>query len=65
MSPPIATEALTSTVTANGVKGKTVNHDQTVQLKGESQGKLLDDFAGKWDTFKFAPIRESQVSRAM
>lgn len=26
---------------------------------------LLKEFAGKWDTFKFGPIRESQVSRAM
>lgn len=30
-----------------------------------NQTKLLDTFAGKWDSFKFAPIRESQVSRAM
>ncbi|KAI1955345.1 thiamine metabolism- protein [Ophidiomyces ophidiicola] len=26
---------------------------------------LLDEFAGKWDSFKFGPIRESKVSRAM
>ncbi|KAI2411653.1 thiamine metabolism- protein [Ophidiomyces ophidiicola] len=26
---------------------------------------LLDEFAGKWDSFKFGPIRESEVSRAM
>jgi hypothetical protein len=26
---------------------------------------VLDQFASKWDTFSFAPIRESQVSRAM
>ncbi|KAI1931170.1 thiamine metabolism- protein, partial [Ophidiomyces ophidiicola] len=26
---------------------------------------LLDQFAGKWDSFKFGPIRESEVSRAM
>ncbi|KAK1621447.1 Thi4 family protein [Colletotrichum phormii] len=25
----------------------------------------VEDMFGKWDTFKFAPIRESQVSRAM
>ena len=30
------------------------------------QSKTLADLAGKWETdFKFAPIRESQVSRAM
>jgi thiamine thiazole synthase len=31
-----------------------------------SQSKSLEDLAEKWDEgFKFAPIRESQVSRAM
>lgn len=30
-----------------------------------SQTQLLDQFGGKWDEFKFASIRESQVSRAM
>jgi cysteine-dependent adenosine diphosphate thiazole synthase len=29
------------------------------------QASLLDVFGGTWDTFKFAPIRESQVSRTM
>lgn len=34
--------------------------------QGEAaQTQLLDRFGGKWDEFKFAPIRESQVSRAM
>lgn len=35
-----------------------------IKLEGY-QAKLLQDFGGKWDNFKFAPIRESQVSRAM
>jgi len=34
-----------------------------VTLNGKN--KVLEDFADKWDSFKFAPIRESQVSRAM
>lgn len=34
-------------------------------VTGEAQTKLLDVFGGKWDQFTFAPIRESQVSRAM
>lgn len=27
--------------------------------------KVLNEYAGKWDSFSFAPIRESEVSRAM
>lgn len=38
---------------------------ETVPAYGTSQTHLLDHFGGKWDDFKFAPIRESQVSRAM
>ena len=34
-----------------------------VTLNGKN--KVLEEFADKWDSFKFAPIRESQVSRAM
>jgi thiamine thiazole synthase len=34
-------------------------------LAGATTNGLLDQFAGKWDDFSFAPIRESQVSRAM
>ena len=36
-----------------------------VDVVAQQQASLLDVFGGKWDTFKFAPIRESQVSRAM
>ncbi|KIV92747.1 thiamine thiazole synthase, variant 2 [Exophiala mesophila] len=67
MSPPIATfdeYASGYTPTTKDLKG--APETQTVVLKGEdSYTKLLDDFGGKWDSFKFAPIRESQVSRAM
>lgn len=65
MSPPIATfnefDGFTSTKDLKGplVANKAVSNSQ------ESYTKLLDDFGGKWDSFKFAPIRESQVSRAM
>jgi len=38
-----------------------LKHDVTVNGKA----KTLDAIAGKWDEFKFAPIRESTVSRAM
>ncbi|KND87071.1 Thiamine thiazole synthase [Tolypocladium ophioglossoides CBS 100239] len=33
--------------------------------KGGSKTQTIDDMIGQWDSFKFAPIRESQVSRAM
>jgi len=60
MSPPAAvfteTEALTST--SPTIRGKET-------FRAPTQNKLLNEFGGKWDEFKFAPIRESQVSRAM
>lgn len=31
----------------------------------DTAGVTIDDMLGQWDSFKFAPIRESQVSRAM
>ncbi|GMF78821.1 unnamed protein product [Aspergillus oryzae] len=62
MSPPAA--IYEPTVAATGLKGKVVV-SETVPVEGASQTKLLDHFGGKWDEFKFAPIRESQVSRAM
>lgn len=65
MSPPAAIfEPVTTAPT--GIKGKVnVPETSTTTLTGQGQSKLLDQFGGKWDEFKFAPIRESQVSRAM
>lgn len=42
---------------------KSLNGNGHVKLTGKAE--LLDDLTGKWDTFTFDPIRESQVSRAM
>lgn len=47
----------------NGVDGH--NGAAVKAANGENNQVLLNQFAGKWDDFKFAPIRESQVSRAM
>lgn len=65
MSPPAAMlEPVT--VAPTGIKGKVnVPETATTTLTGQGQSKLLEQFGGKWDEFKFAPIRESQVSRAM
>ncbi|KAL4979808.1 thiamine thiazole synthase [Aspergillus desertorum] len=62
MSPPAA--IFEHTVAPTGIKGKAVVPETTAIADGP-QTKLLDHFGGKWDNFKFAPIRESQVSRAM
>jgi len=55
-----------ASVAPTGVKGKVIVPETvTTTLTGQDQSKLLEQFGGKWDEFKFAPIRESQVSRAM
>jgi thiamine thiazole synthase len=60
MSPPAAIfESSPSVTVSNGLKGKVVYASEG------HQAKLLEQFGDKWDQFKFAPIRESQVSRAM
>jgi thiamine thiazole synthase len=53
----------TSVVTS--LKGKNAPETFTVTGTETHQTKLLEQFGGKWDEFKFAPIRESHVSRAM
>jgi hypothetical protein len=58
--------ALAATVAPTGIKGKVIVPESvTTTLTGQGQSKLLEQFGNKWDEFKFAPIRESQVSRAM
>lgn len=64
MSPPAAIFEPAPATINTGLKGKVVV-PETVAAPEGSQTKLLDQFGGKWDEFKFAPIRESQVSRAM
>jgi len=68
MSPPIATfNEYENGFTAKDLKGNNgvVAKNVTSTASAAAGTKLLDDFGGKWDDFKFAPIRESQVSRAM
>lgn len=70
MSPPIATfnefDGFTAT---KEVKGALESHKMALRAPSNNNVNtdthLLDKFGEKWDTFKFAPIRESQVSRAM
>lgn len=64
MTPPAALyEPVTAPV--NNLKSKVLSSETPVANANASQTKLLDAFSGKWDSFSFAPIRESQVSRAM
>lgn len=59
MAPPVATETIPS---LGSMPTKLINGDGHVKLNG---AKTLEDMADKWESFKFEPIRESQVSRAM
>ena len=43
---------------------KPASHPAAV-VNGKNRGVTIESMMGKWDSFKFAPIRESQVSRAM
>ena len=71
MSPPSATypAEFDGFTTNKNIKDLPVQNGKvTLQATGgggQPNTKLLDAFAGKWDTFAFDPIRESQVSRAM
>ena len=47
----------------NPMASKAVNGHGHVKLTGQVQ--ILEDLAKDWESFKFDPIRESQVSRAM
>ena len=66
MSPPIATfnefDGFTAT---EPVKAGTIEAKKLPLVAPNENTALLDKFGDKWNDFKFAPIRESQVSRAM
>jgi len=63
MSPPAAVfqESFSHTTP---IVAKKVQDDSTTILGG-NMSKGIEEMLGNWDNFKFAPIRESQVSRAM
>ncbi|KAK2736767.1 thiamine metabolism- protein [Myotisia sp. PD_48] len=67
MAPPTATWTETVIVPADNVEQKDnfLGEGNTLTKDSIPECKLLAEFAGKWDDFKFGPIRESQVSRAM
>ncbi|XP_014554354.1 hypothetical protein COCVIDRAFT_17857 [Bipolaris victoriae FI3] len=70
MSPPAAMYERPAAVDGNGIakdlslKKDLSVKDATAAVAG-SQAKTVADLENNWDKFTFAPIRESQVSRAM
>ena len=66
MSPPAAIfESSAPAVLGNGVDIKKNLAVKAASVGQDGQAKTLAEFENNWDNFTFAPIRESQVSRAM
>ncbi|EOO01967.1 putative thiazole biosynthetic enzyme protein [Phaeoacremonium minimum UCRPA7] len=59
---PSATSVEPSSAQVAVLTAKKANGAET---KANGQTKTIESMMGKWDTFTFNPIRESQVSRAM
>lgn len=66
MSPPAAIfESSAPAVLGSGVDLKKNLAVKVASVGLDGQAKTLADLEKNWDAFTFAPIRESQVSRAM
>ncbi|EME81519.1 uncharacterized protein MYCFIDRAFT_211863 [Pseudocercospora fijiensis CIRAD86] len=70
MSPPAMSfqePATTSNAnyTVQASKLAALPHHNALPVNGLTKTATIDDMAGRWSDFSFAPIRESQVSRAM
>lgn len=64
MSPPAATYDIPVASQGNG-NGVNLKKDLAVKPAANDMAKSLAEMENNWETFTFAPIRESQVSRAM
>ncbi|KAK8196941.1 thiamine thiazole synthase [Phyllosticta capitalensis] len=64
MSPPIATSPTLERAAPVVTKELPLKEGLSTTINTTAI-KTVDEFAGQWDAFKFTPIRESQVSRAM
>ncbi|OLN82009.1 Thiamine thiazole synthase [Colletotrichum chlorophyti] len=62
MAPPTAISSPDREYAVPYVAGKT---KPAAAAASSAAGKNVEEMFGKWDNFTFAPIRESQVSRAM
>ncbi len=66
MSPPAAIfESPAPAVLGDGVDLKKNLAVKGASVGQDGQAKTVADLENNWDNFTFAPIRESQVSRAM
>ncbi|KNG46863.1 Thi4-domain-containing protein [Stemphylium lycopersici] len=66
MSPPAAMYEMPAAVDGNGVtKDMSLKKDLAVKTATSGQAKTVAELENNWEKFAFAPIRESQVSRAM
>ncbi|WPH00389.1 thiamine thiazole synthase [Acrodontium crateriforme] len=66
MSPPaLMMDVQSNDSTTIPTTKMTLPQVNSVPVNGTTKMETIDDMAGKWNDFKFAPIRESQVSRAM
>jgi len=54
-----------TTATIPTAKMATMPHTTSVPVGGATKPQTIEEMAGKWSDFRFNPIRESQVSRAM
>lgn len=60
-----AVNDMAKTTTAPAGKMATLPHTTAVPINGTTKPETIEEMAGQWSDFHFAPIRESQVSRAM
>lgn len=66
MSPPAAMFERPTAADGNGAtKDVGLKKDLAVKAAASGQAKTVAELEHNWDSFAFAPIRESQVSRAM
>ena len=62
--PELASNGSTTT-TAPAAKIASIPTTAVIPLRASTKPETIEAMAGKWNDFAFAPIRESQVSRAM
>ncbi|KAF2834699.1 thiazole biosynthesis enzyme [Patellaria atrata CBS 101060] len=65
MSPPVALYSNPVDVVVDLAKKELATKNGTLPTVDGTTYKTVEDMQGNWENFKFAPIRESQVSRAM
>lgn len=65
MAPPAAVSPTFKHAAPAAVKLASITKSPYSAVQHDGGNTTIADMEGKWETFRFAPIRESQVSRAM